>query len=166
MILDATAGNRLIWGGRKAPYTIYMDKEVGLARPPDIFGDNTRCPFRDGVFETVIYDPPHYVNAPPWMTDPEGRLGKNNFGTFFGNFETKTEMLTSIRKAQKEFQRIANRLCLKWVEGSYTLWKILPFFKGWTMIHKLEMSKGRTRTYWITFIRALHRTPKNIEKLK
>jgi len=151
-MLDATAGNRIMWNGRKAPHTIYMDKEIGLARSPDIFADNRYCPFRDNVFETVIYDPPHYVNAPPWMTDPEGRLGEKNMGTFFGSFSTKTEMLTSINKAQKEFQRIAKRLCLKWVERSYSLWKILPFFRDWKIIQTLEMSRGRTKTYWVTFV--------------
>lgn len=140
-----------MWGGKKAPYTVYMDKEMGLARSPDVFGDNRACPFRDGVFDTVIFDPPHYVNAPPWMIDPEGRLGEKNLGTFFGNFETKTEMLSSIYKAQKEFLRISKRLCLKWVERSYSLWQILPLFREWKTIQKKRMDKGRTTTYWITF---------------
>ena len=136
-----------------------MDKEYDLANSPDIFGDNRCCPFRDDVFTCVIYDPPHYVNAPPWMTDPQVDRSKfKSQGSFFGNFITKTEMLTSINKAQKEFKRISKRLCLKWVERSYTLWQILPFFRDWVNIQTLEMSKGRTKTWWITFVRTSFQT--------
>ncbi len=48
-VLDATAGNRLIWkkGGRgKNPDIVYLDFEYDLAKPPTVFADNRHLPFR------------------------------------------------------------------------------------------------------------------------
>ena len=158
VMLDATAGNRMMWkhSNYKPRNTIFLDKEIDLRLPPDVIADNRFCPFRDGVFECIIYDPPHYVNAPIWFRIPNSGTGtKHNRETFYGNFESKKEMITSIYNAQNEFQRLTKRLCLKWFERSISLWKILPFFRDWSIINKREVNpthKSRSaKTYWITF---------------
>ena len=156
MMLDATAGNRIMWNhaNNDPPNVIFIDKELRLAKPPNVFADNRYCPFRDNIFDCVIYDPPHYINAPPWFTDPTISTHKvKNRPTFFGSFKSKREMMTSINKAQKEFQRLTSRLCLKWGEHDLTLWQILPFFRDWKLILKKNLSKGKGRTWWVTFVK-------------
>lgn len=59
LMLDATADNRAMWRNKEPPAVIFLDRELRLARPPTVFADNRYCPFRDGVFDCVIYDPLH-----------------------------------------------------------------------------------------------------------
>lgn len=177
MILDATAGNRNMWKNKNPTNTVFMDKEFGLGIPPDVLADFRYCPFRTGVFNCVIFDPPHYVTPPIWHRNPKGyelglgRQDEKGFrrGPWWGEFKSKTDMFISIHKAQKEFQRLTNRLCLKWHEGTFTLWKILPLFKDWMEIQRIEHQsphkKGNktNRTYWITFIRGSTPLPSSDE---
>ena len=157
MMLDATAGNRMIWPNKNPSNVIFLDKEIGLARSPDIFADNRFCPFRDNVFDCVIFDPPHSCSIPPWWSDPAtSKKRRGNLASWYGKFENKTDMFSSINKAQKEFARVAKRLCLKWSELEVSLWKILPFFREWKIIqtkpHKGKFKVGKTKTYWVTFV--------------
>lgn len=159
MILDATAGNRTIWPNKNPPQTIFMDKETRLWRSPDIFADFRFCPFRDNIFETVIFDPPNKIttNPPKWWSIPDGRKHDKGVGTsWYGWWNNKRECFSSIDKAQREFARIAKRLCLKWGEVDLSLWKILPFFRDWKVIqtkeHKHPNQRGKNRTYWVTMI--------------
>jgi len=59
MILDATAGNRLMWKAKTHPSIIYIDIEDELEFSPDILCDNTNTPFREGFFNLIFYDPPY-----------------------------------------------------------------------------------------------------------
>jgi len=163
-MLDATAGNRIMWPYKNPPNVVFMDRELKLGRPPHIFADFRFCPFRENVFETVIFDPPHKItrNMPPWWNSPE--MDKNPAGSkwpgstksWYGFYETKIEMLSSIYKGQKEFARIAKRLCLKWSEISVPLWNILPLFDEWEKKHEVsrKMKTGKIPHFWITFIRS------------
>ncbi len=173
MMLDATAGNRLIWENKNPPHTIFIDKEVRLKQPPHVFADNTRLPFREHIFDCILFDPPFGINMPPWWTNPESKPGrhKDYVPAFYGDFKSKRELLSYIHKAQKEFQRYTNRLCLKWCERNVNLWNILSFFTrdGWRKIHELQIKEKQgtrawrnvgKRTYWVTFIRGLHRKVK------
>lgn len=176
MMLDATAGNRLMWKQQKPESIIFLDRETRLKNPPDVFADNRFCPFRDGVFDCIIYDPPFMSrrNPPQYWDDPQMTEYKNTRGfmaknAFWGVRISKAELLSSLHHAQKEFQRLSNRLCLKWNEMDWSLWKILPFFKEWTMIQKKGFKQSRDKkrgmqsylsssddphckTWWITFI--------------
>ncbi len=149
-MLDATAGNRMIWGENKYnDNTVFMDIETRLARPPDVFGSSTHCPFREDVFNCVLFDPPWGINMPPWWSKPES-LGNN-----YGNFKTKRALLSYIHKSQKEFARLSPRLCLKWGERNVSLWKILAFFKSnWKEIFRRETGgiKSKTKNYWVTMV--------------
>lgn len=58
-ILDATVNGGRFWRGSRWPY-IGMDIES--QHRPTLVGDNMRAPFRDGVFDVVVYDPPHVPN--------------------------------------------------------------------------------------------------------
>ncbi len=58
-ILDATVNGGRFWRGSERP-VIGMDIEP--KHKPNIVGDNTRMPFRNGAFDVVVYDPPHIPN--------------------------------------------------------------------------------------------------------
>jgi len=157
MMLDATAGNRHMWPNKTPPNVVFIDKEFGLAIPPDIFADNHHCPFRDGVFDCIFYDPPYSVHQVIWFMNKQTRK-HGGLGYYYGKFDSKTDLFSSVHKAQKEFQRLTNRLCFKWNEYQVSIWKILPFFKGWTIKqikeHKSKWQRGKDKTYWITFVRS------------
>ncbi|GAH58480.1 unnamed protein product, partial [marine sediment metagenome] len=62
LILDATAGNRMIWKNKHPPNIVFMDKRVDFNLLPDVNAVWEHSPFRDDVFDCVIFDPPHLVN--------------------------------------------------------------------------------------------------------
>ena len=166
MMLDATAGNRLMWqrkeGERRIPpNVVFMDKEINLGWPPDIIADFTHCPFRGNIFTCVFFDPPYSWHIAPWHEHPSGYqlgVGRKGWhkGTFYGRFENRRDLIVSIYKAQKEFQRITKRLCFKWNEYSISLWNILSLFKKWTIqntkVFKANKKRSNYKTYWITLI--------------
>ena len=163
MILDATAGNRMMWPNKNPLNVIFLDKEIGLAVPPDIFADHRFCPFRDNVFECIFYDPPFGVKMPPWWRNPGWDIRrKKSIAAFYGNVDSKRELFRLVYDAQKEFQRLTKRLCLKWAERNVKLWNILPFFRDWKIIQtkKLEAKIGKNsfldhhkHIYWVTMVR-------------
>ena len=166
MMLDSTAGNRMIWANKNPPLTVFMDKETRLAVTPDIFGDFRHIPFRDAVFDCILFDPPHSWTMPPWMMDPQkqqrGMLDAHDTTSskskrsWYGKFENKRDMFSSINKAQKEFARVSKRLCFKWSELSVSLWKVLPFFREWRQINKLERKNKYAKMphFWVTFVKS------------
>ena len=94
----------MMWPNRNPPHTIFLDRETKLRTPPDIFADNRHLPFRDDVFDCVIYDPPHAARGHKQYgnfkyTDPTSRA-------YFGWNITKTELLGGLGKASKEFLRV------------------------------------------------------------
>lgn len=164
MILDVTAGNRMIWGKNKqqsVDRAVFLDKEYGFRFNPDIIADNTKLPFRTNFqFTSILFDPPWGINMPPWWKD-KTRAGGTR-GDYFGDFKSKRQLLSYIHKAQKEFQRYTNRLCFKWGERNVSLWKILPFFKdGWIEVSRREIGarrnvggRSKNRNWWVTFLRS------------
>ena len=144
----------MIWGKNKDQEinrVVFMDKEIKLFRSPDVFGSSEFCPFRDGVFDVVLFDPPWGVNMPPWWNKPES-LGNN-----YGNFKSKREIVYFLHKSQREFQRVADRLCMKWGERNLSLWSILGIFvrDGWKEVFRRETGgiKSKTKNYWITMVK-------------
>ena len=158
MMLVATAGNRMMWHNKNPPNVVFLDKETRLARPPHIFADFRHTPFRDKIFDCVIFDPPYFARnkPPPWYNNPQ------NTGNWYGMVKTKREIMDLLHRGQKEFQRITNRLCLQWCDNyprDMSLWQILPFFRDWKIIQKKEIihkskKKRKAKTWWITFIRS------------
>jgi hypothetical protein len=72
-ILDATLNGGRFWRGSERA-VIGLDLEA--THIPTVVGDNTAMPFRDKVFEVVVYDPPHIPN--------QGRDKQKDFNTRFG----------------------------------------------------------------------------------
>ena len=56
-ILDATAGNRHLWGKNKYPENVvFMDKEKNLRIPPDVIATWDKIPYPDDYFHCIIFD--------------------------------------------------------------------------------------------------------------
>lgn len=76
-ILDATAGSRSIWYEKNHPYTVYLDKRIGVFSSqsgnkkrkdvrsykvfPNVVGRWENLPFKNDCFDTVVFDPPHLI---------------------------------------------------------------------------------------------------------
>jgi len=153
-ILDATAGNRMMWKNKTPPNIVFIDKEYKLRVPPDVFCVWENLPFRDNVFSTILFDPPHMIhsNPLPYLVDP--------MHSFYGVFKNKRELVTTIIKAVKEFYRVGERLCLKWYDEYLSLWRLLSLFKPWKECYRLnlitsenENRKQKYNTWWVTFVR-------------
>ena len=155
VVLDATAGNRMMWKNKNPPLTVFMDKKTDLRVRPDVIGVWGHAPFRDDVFDCILFDPPHIVRTKG--ADPRFTMHVN-----YGSWKSKTEAIIGINKAQKEFLRLTKRLCFKWcnTRDGPTLWTLLPFFKEWKETHRKEWNtKGsgtiRGTSFWVTFVRCL-----------
>ena len=171
MILDATAGNRMMWTNKNPPLTVFLDKEIKLRIPPDVFGCWEKLPFRCDVFHTIIFDPPHYPTFGPKSihSNPKG-------ASWFGMYGTKKKLIRAMANALKEFRRVGKnscRLCFKWCDtrieylekttGRWrrrtenpNLWNLLSLFYDWIEVFRREYTsrygKNNQTTYWITFI--------------
>ena len=152
VILDATAGNRMMWKNKAPPNVVFVDKEYKLKRAPDVFCVWKNLPFRSGSFSLIIFDPPHMIhsNPLPYLVDP--------MLSFYGVFKNKRELVINIIKAAKEFHRVGERLCLKWYDEYLSLWRLLPLFKPWKEVYRLNLitlenkkRKQKYNTWWITF---------------
>ena len=167
MILDVTAGNRMIWGKKKNPAgVIFIDKESGFRIPQDIMADNTNLPIRtDLKIDSIIFDPPWMVNPPAWWLDKDRENGTR--GDYFGSYDSKKQIVPYLNKAFNEFKNYTERVCMKWGDSDIPLYRILGFIKrnGWTVINKREVrakknsgGKSKTLNWWVTFIRKRERS--------
>lgn len=178
-IIDVTAGNRIMWDhlpNRDSKHIIFIDKEPSLWKKPDLLCDHRFLPFRDNSFQLVIFDPVWYINAPPWFENPQKRTSTT--GSFFGHsFKTRRGLIRYIYECQKEFARVAPRMCMKWGERDVSLWNILGVLKdNWRAVHiKNHKSPKHTgfsgsaqssnNTYWVTLERqSTYCTKGEIEK--
>ena len=174
-ILDATAGNRHIWKVKDDSRIVFMDIESELEVKPDIIGDCTKTDYPDGYFHTIFFDPPHWggdVLGDNFFTlrnKQESIAFSERYGTkrrgasYYGTdkFQTATQLLSFIHRAQKEFYRILNYagcLWVKWVEKVVSLDKILPLFRDWNLMLKFMVNSnlqtlGDSQCYWLMFMK-------------
>ena len=143
----------MMWPNKKPPNTVFLDRETSLAVPPTIFADHRYCPFRDDVFECILYDPPFQYDScpPPWWNNPA------NKGKWYGFYSSRPETIRMVANALKEFERLTTRLCLKWNDNDIPLWNILSLFRSWKEVSRREYPSragGKHKTYWITFLRS------------
>lgn len=92
MVLDMSCGSRMFWFDRDDSRAVCMDNRMeehrltdassrGGARTliihPDILGDFTALPFKDGRFALVVFDPPHLIRNGKggWLAKKYGKLG-------------------------------------------------------------------------------------------
>ena len=170
-ILDATAGNRNIWKTKESSNVIWIDIEKELEFKPDILLDCTKTHFPDNYFFSIFFDPPHdyglkknhriHTTPSKKVADEKWDYGRT-YTTYYGwdKYNSQTQLLSFIHKAQNEFYRILKdngMLWLKWCEIKLPLYKILPFFKKWNQMMRLYVAypgrESRAQTYWIMFMK-------------
>jgi len=166
-ILDATAGNRLMWSTKNHPSVIFIDVEKHLEYPPDRFMNCTNTDFEDGRFHTIIFDPPHNWGIPyneRLFTIPSKERAdeKFNYGRtvppYYGldKFKNRSELIAFIDKAQKEFHRILSPqglLIFKWSEYVIPVHNIKCLFKDWIELldFRLFRSPQGKNESWLVF---------------
>lgn len=171
-ILDATAGLRTIWKQKTSAHILWVDIETDLETPPDVLMDCTNTNFEEKRFHTIFFDPPHGWGKKPGLSQTAMRNRKDyenypwkppNWGPYYGwdKYKNKQSLLIFIHKAQKEFHRILQDdgvLWLKWNECNIPLSRVLPFFKDWVEMMRIEVGSrrqtiGKTQTYWLLFMK-------------
>ena len=156
-VLDATAGNRHMWGKNKYPEgVIFMDKEPNLRIPPDIVAEWDSIPFPDDYFHCVIFDPPHiFSETSQFNKNPKASPhGANKIPGWYGAFKSKRDAVVQIHGAQKEFARVAPRMCFKWNEASMKLHSVLTLFDCWIIQFIVPLKSNRiSGTFWVKLIR-------------
>lgn len=158
VMLDATAGNRVMWKNKNPFNIIFLDREYDLGLTPDIFADNQYLPFRKNVFTCVFYDPPYQWGKTLWSNNPKGKTEGSSNWTWYGTYNNKKELLHNLLNANKEFSRVSKRLCFKWCDLKIPIRNILSIFKTyWNIVYKKKHNSkkqtSKNQTWWVTFIR-------------
>jgi len=158
--LDATAGNRHIWGknwDQPVNRVVFLDIEPRLNRPPHVLADNQHLPFRDNVFKVVFFDPPWIPRILSRHNDP-----KENKGTYWGTpGRTRRALVRLLIAGLCEFTRVSSRLCTKFGDFEIPRWNYEGLLKscGWTIIHvkeyrsKAKRNSGKHKTMWLTAVK-------------
>ncbi|MGD1029151.1 MAG: hypothetical protein ABR989_15595 [Candidatus Binatus soli] len=73
LILDATVNGGRFWRGSQRRV---VGLDIERRHEPTIAGDNSAMPFRQNVFDVIVYDPPHIPN--------QGRDKSKDFNVRFG----------------------------------------------------------------------------------
>ena len=180
-ILDATAGNRMIWAIKDDPRILWIDIEPELEVKPDRIMDCTKTDFPDRHFNFIIFDPPYAYGDKLGKSQDSCRnkkeldaLRKNHGGLmYYGSDKVKsrTEVSTFVYRTQREFQRILKDdglLFTKWNEVNIPLYKFLSVMNDWLLMMKLEIkdssqTAGKSQTYWLLFLKNLERIGKQKE---
>lgn len=159
-ILDMTCGARRIWFNKRHPAAIYFDRreahyatsfgkqlsERHIDIEPDVIGDYSKLPFDEGVFDLVVFDPPHIVKK---SEGQESWLEKA-----YSYFTSENEALDSVKAGFDEGMRVlrvGGVLVLKWAEISIPTRTIIkklgiePLFG-----HRSGKKAG---THWMTFMK-------------
>ena len=144
----------MLWPNKNPPNTIFLDKEIGLARPPHVFGEWRYLPFKDNSFDCIMFDPPHLIFMGPKSMH---RNPQDTRGWWGINWPNRMTLLRTIVGAQREFARVAKRLIFKWGESrdGGKVDKLIPLFSKWQEIYRYTRpSQGRFRnpTHWVTMI--------------
>ena len=171
-VLDATAGNRVVWRCKDPDGIIFLDLEKRLERKPTIFADNRCLPFRDKSFHTILFDPPHAwaFKSIFWGFPDRETFSRNHpndprqYPTYYGmeRYRTKSALLKAIYEAQREFLRVLvddGLLWFNWSELKMEANRILVLFDEWTELIRLRVVSPNQQlsdctNYWIALAKA------------
>jgi len=136
--LDATAGLRRYWKGKDTRGVLFLDIREEVK--PDIVANNECLPFRSGVFDRIIYDPPYFIS-------PGGSLAKTSFGYRYGLYRHKSELIRNVYRVNKEFARVLRsrgRLIFEYTDfpGNPSLESLLALFNHFRVIKREKAPSG------------------------
>lgn len=148
MILDMCCGSRMFWFNKKHPDTVYVDiRNQEYIFPdrivkirPDIVADFRKLPFKNEVFDLVVFDPPHLKHAGPksWLRAKYGVLTDNYISDISAGFSEAMRVLNS-----------SGTLIFKWNSDQIPAADILEAIE-FKPLFGTRTGRGN-KTYWITF---------------
>jgi hypothetical protein len=145
-MLDATASYRAMWFDKNYKDCIYIDKRREVK--PTVICSWNNLPFIDGVFDLVLFDPPH--------TNP-GETGRGIMTNIWGAIRAE-KMVPTLYYASRELLRtlkFGGQFILKWNTHSKSLDSVLALFPIKPLFgHKTAYkTKHSAQTYWVFFIK-------------
>lgn len=97
-VLDATWGTGKFWGA-PGDHLSVMGLDISPHGRPDVLGDFTRLPFRDGAVDVVVFDPPFISHA--------SKAGTSKVDRRFGSYRSEAEALATVQAGACEAWRVA-----------------------------------------------------------
>jgi len=151
IILDATAGFRMMWQNKKHPLTLFIDNRIECE--PDIIADHKNLNWiPDGHFKLIVFDPPHIIQ----------NSDKGNLVRDYGRLSPKTWDI-DLANGFKELWRVLtndngilifkwSELCHKSLKQILSLFPVEPLF---TQVSRVKTDKfnRESHTYWCCFIK-------------
>jgi hypothetical protein len=140
-ILDMSAGSRSIWFNRMYPEAVYVDIREEVS--PTVVADSVDLPFPDGMFDGVVFDPPHMVN------------GRNSYMAAWYGRHTAQEIREIVGRSGREAYRVTREdgwMAFKWNDHDIRLDHMLPLMEGWEPLvgHRVaQQTKHRSNSYWV-----------------
>jgi len=143
MILDATAGYRMMWANKNDSDTIYLDsrKEV----KPNLVALWQFLPFQNDFFDLILFDPPHDKPGPRGIF--RQKFGALNLDTFHIDFWQAWRELFRVLKPN-------HFLIFKWCETRrklHTVISLCPYKPLFYNLFKGSKSSNETMTFWVVF---------------
>lgn len=151
LILDPTCSAKSIWFDKENPHVIYCDKRSGQVQykemddrdwiiTPDVQCDFTELPFASGIFDMVVFDPPHLMNVGPRLAAKYGKLFANWRDELRSGFDENWRVL-----------KPNGTLIFKWAVNDIPLREVLALAPSQPLFGHTTGSKSQTR--WICFIK-------------
>lgn len=160
-ILDATCGQKSIWYQKNHPCALFLDKRREriytkssgikfrdariITVEPDVIAQWEHMPFKDNVFDMVVFDPPHKIEnrgiKKAELHHQYGRLYRDNWGIV-------------LSKGIKELFRILKDdgvLIFKWCESDRRLKDVLKYFPYKPLFG--TKTGQQNKNHWVCFIK-------------
>lgn len=148
-ILDACCGSRMFWFDRQNENTVYMDNRIvsdvlcdgrKLIINPDVLADFRDMPYRDNLFNLVVFDPPHLIQVgeKSWLAKKYGKLSKDTW---------KQDLSAGFTECMRVLKP-NGVLIFKWCEEQIKLKQILDLIPFSPLFGD---QRGKTR--WIVFMK-------------
>lgn len=156
-VLDVCCGSRAFWFKKQDRRGVFLDKRNGtsivkdISSPgehreitirPDIQADFMALPFRSGIFDLVVFDPPHLKDHgnTSWLSMRYGRLEGD------WEFEIQSGFIECFRVL-----RSAGVLIFKWSEVNIPISKVLDLVSERPLFG--HRSGKKSKTHWVSFIK-------------
>jgi SAM-dependent methyltransferase len=158
-VLDSCCGSRMMWNDRKNPDVIFgdirnetivvKDRSGGVEDgtrtiriEPDTLLDFRALPYADGIFNLVVFDPPHLekAGAKSWLAVKYGKLSEN--------------WRDDLSKGFSECFRVLHKdgtLIFKWNETQVKVGEVLSLTPVKPIFGHLSGRKGLT--HWLVFMK-------------
>jgi hypothetical protein len=140
-ILDLSGGKRNIWFNRLYPDAIFIDIRPEMS--PTVLANSWNLPFQAGIFDLVVFDPPHMVHG-------EG----STMAEYYSRLKAD-EIKYLIRWTSAEAYRVSkpdSLLSFKWNDHDVRLDHILPLMEGYEPLFGHDFKRKpsqRSVTSWV-----------------